>query len=65
MTEGQRYDVQTLTTFLEQLFEKAGADAEVAQVVTRVLLEGVGLSQRVVDELNQTAGQLQLPALSQ
>jgi LDH2 family malate/lactate/ureidoglycolate dehydrogenase len=46
MSEAKRYNVQTLTTFVEQLFEKAGADAEVAQVVTRVLLEGELLGHR-------------------
>ncbi|MNG72063.1 putative oxidoreductase YbiC [compost metagenome] len=46
MTEARRYAVQTLTTFVEQLFEKAGADAEVAQAVTRVLLEGELLGHR-------------------
>ena len=46
MTEAKRYDAQTLTTFVEQLFETAGADAEVAQVVTRVLLEGELLGHR-------------------
>jgi LDH2 family malate/lactate/ureidoglycolate dehydrogenase len=46
MTEAKRYDAQTLTTFVEQLFEKAGADTEVAQAVTRVLLEGELLGHR-------------------
>lgn len=46
MTEANRYDTRTLTTFVEQLFEKAGADADVAQVVTRVLLEGELLGHR-------------------
>ncbi|WP_422419583.1 Ldh family oxidoreductase [Pseudomonas sp. GZD-222] len=46
MTEARRYDAQTLTTFVEQLFETAGADSEVARVVTRVLLEGELLGHR-------------------
>ncbi|NUT77581.1 Ldh family oxidoreductase [Pseudomonas sp. C1C7] len=46
MTQANRYDVQTLTAFVEQLFEKSGADAEVARVVTRVLLEGELLGHR-------------------
>ena len=46
MTEAKHYDAQTLTTFVQQLFEKAGADAEVAQVVTRILLEGELLGHR-------------------
>jgi len=46
MTQTKRYDVQALTRFVEQLFEKAGADAEVAQVVTQVLLEGELLGHR-------------------
>ena len=40
MSEAIRYEVNALSTFVERLFENAGADAEVAQVVTRVLLEG-------------------------
>ncbi|CAK9889416.1 MULTISPECIES: hypothetical protein [Pseudomonas] len=35
MSVASRVDVQTLTAFVEQLFESAGADTEVAQVVTR------------------------------
>lgn len=46
MTQATHYDVQALTTFVERLFEKAGADTEVAQVVTRVLLEGELLGHR-------------------
>lgn len=46
MTQATHYNVQTLTTFVERLFEKAGVDAEVAQVVTRVLLEGELLDHR-------------------
>jgi LDH2 family malate/lactate/ureidoglycolate dehydrogenase len=46
MTQTTHYNVQALTTFVERLFEKAGADAEVAQVVTRVLLEGELLGHR-------------------
>lgn len=46
MTQAKRYDVQTITAFVEQLFETAGADTEVAQVVTRVLLEGELLGHR-------------------
>lgn len=46
MIQTTRYNVQTLTTFVEQLFMKAGADVEVAQVVTRVLLEGELLGHR-------------------
>lgn len=46
MTQATHYNVQALTTFVERLFEKAGADAEVAQVVTRVLLEGELLGHR-------------------
>ncbi|CAI3804429.1 Hydroxycarboxylate dehydrogenase B [Pseudomonas sp. MM221] len=46
MTQITRYNVPALTNFVEQLFEKAGADAEVAQVVTRVLLEGELLGHR-------------------
>lgn len=46
MTQAKGYDVQTLSGFVEQLFEKSGADAEVAQVVTRVLLEGELLGHR-------------------
>ncbi|MEG0861396.1 MAG: Ldh family oxidoreductase [Pseudomonas sp.] len=46
MTEARRYDAQVLAAFVEQLFETAGADAEVAQVVTRVLLEGELLGHR-------------------
>lgn len=46
MTQAKRYDVQTLTGFVEQLFEKSGADADVARVVTRVLLEGELLGHR-------------------
>ncbi|WP_449433276.1 Ldh family oxidoreductase [Pseudomonas putida] len=46
MTEAKRYAVQSITTFVEQLFEKAGADAEVAKVVTQVLLEGELLGHR-------------------
>lgn len=40
MPNPKRYDYQTLLGFIQQLFEKAGADTEVARVVTRVLLEG-------------------------
>ncbi|MFJ7005231.1 Ldh family oxidoreductase [Pseudomonas putida] len=46
MTQTTHHNVQALTTFVEQLFEKAGADTEVAQVVTRVLLEGELLGHR-------------------
>ncbi|MCS4066681.1 Ldh family oxidoreductase [Pseudomonas putida] len=46
MTQTTHFNVQTLTTFVERLFERAGADAEVAQVVTRVLLEGELLGHR-------------------
>jgi LDH2 family malate/lactate/ureidoglycolate dehydrogenase len=46
MTQATHQNVQALTTFVEQLFEKAGADTEVAQVVTRVLLEGELLGHR-------------------
>lgn len=46
MTQATHHNVQALTTFVEQLFEKAGADTEVAQVVTRVLLEGELLGHR-------------------
>lgn len=46
MSEARRYDTATLTRFVEQLFEGAGADAEVARVVTRVLLEGELLGHR-------------------
>jgi len=46
MTQPTHHNVQALTTFVEQLFEKAGADTEVAQVVTRVLLEGELLGHR-------------------
>ncbi|WP_063913461.1 Ldh family oxidoreductase [Pseudomonas sp. p21] len=46
MTQTTHYNVQALTTFVERLFEKAGADTEVAQVVTRVLLEGELLGHR-------------------
>ncbi|WP_336335597.1 Ldh family oxidoreductase [Pseudomonas putida] len=46
MTQTPYYNVQALTTFIEQLFKKAGADAEVARVVTRVLLEGELLGHR-------------------
>jgi LDH2 family malate/lactate/ureidoglycolate dehydrogenase len=46
MTEAKRYAAPTLTAFVERLFDKAGADAEVAQVVTRVLLEGELLGHR-------------------
>ncbi|WP_258910039.1 Ldh family oxidoreductase [Pseudomonas putida] len=46
MTQATHHSVQALTTFVEQLFEKAGADTEVAQVVTRVLLEGELLGHR-------------------
>ena len=46
MIQTTRYNVQTLTTFVEQLFMKAGADVEVAQVVTQVLLEGELLGHR-------------------
>ncbi|AWY38438.1 Ldh family oxidoreductase [Pseudomonas putida] len=46
MTQAKGYDVQTLSGFVEQLFEKSGADAEVARVVTRVLLEGELLGHR-------------------
>jgi len=46
MAQATHYNVQALTTFIEQLFENAGADSEVAQVVTRVLLEGELLGHR-------------------
>lgn len=46
MTQATHFNVRALTTFVEQLFEKAGADAEVAQVVTQVLLEGELLGHR-------------------
>ena len=46
MTQATHHNVQALTTFVERLFEKAGADTEVAQVVTRVLLEGELLGHR-------------------
>ncbi|MFV3292295.1 Ldh family oxidoreductase [Pseudomonas sp. NY11955] len=46
MTQDTPYNVQALTTFVERLFMNAGADAEVAQVVTRVLLEGELLGHR-------------------
>ncbi len=46
MTQTTHYNVQALTTFVERLFEEAGADTEVAQVVTRVLLEGELLGHR-------------------
>lgn len=46
MTQATHYNVQALTDFVERLFEKAGADTEVAQVVTRVLLEGELLGHR-------------------
>ncbi|MGE8385875.1 MAG: Ldh family oxidoreductase, partial [Pseudomonas putida] len=46
MTQATHFTVQALTTFVERLFERAGADAEVAQVVTRVLLEGELLGHR-------------------
>jgi len=46
MTQATHFNVQALTTFVERLFERAGADAEVAQVVTRVLLEGELLGHR-------------------
>ena len=46
MTPATHYNVQALTAFVEQLFVKAGADAEVAQVVTQVLLEGELLGHR-------------------
>ncbi|QVM94354.1 Ldh family oxidoreductase [Pseudomonas sp. SORT22] len=46
MSDARRVDVQSLTAFVEQLFEAAGADAEVARVVTRVLLEGELLGHR-------------------
>jgi LDH2 family malate/lactate/ureidoglycolate dehydrogenase len=46
MTEAICYDPRTLTLFVEQLFEKAGADADVAQAVTRILLEGELLGHR-------------------
>jgi len=46
MTPATHFNVQALTTFVERLFERAGADAEVAQVVTRVLLEGELLGHR-------------------
>lgn len=46
MTQATLHNVQALTTFVERLFEKAGADAEVAQAVTRVLLEGELLGHR-------------------
>ncbi|WP_411564894.1 Ldh family oxidoreductase [Pseudomonas shirazensis] len=46
MSEAIRYEVNALSTFVERLFENAGADAEVAQVVTRVLLEGELLGHR-------------------
>ncbi|MBA6139785.1 MULTISPECIES: Ldh family oxidoreductase [Pseudomonas] len=46
MTQITRYNVQALIAFVEQLFVKAGADSEVAQVVTRVLLEGELLGHR-------------------
>ncbi|SNS91277.1 MULTISPECIES: Ldh family oxidoreductase [unclassified Pseudomonas] len=46
MTQPTRCNVQALTAFVEQLFVKAGADSEVAQVVTRVLLEGELLGHR-------------------
>ena len=52
MTQTRRYDVQVITAFVEQLFEKAGADAEVAQVVTQVLL-GSPPKQRGVVEHHQ------------
>ncbi|AVD95370.1 Ldh family oxidoreductase [Pseudomonas sp. SWI36] len=46
MIQTTLYNVQALTTFVEQLFMKAGADVDVAQVVTRVLLEGELLGHR-------------------
>ncbi|HGM6307924.1 MAG: Ldh family oxidoreductase [Pseudomonas putida] len=46
MTQATHHNVQALATFVEQLFETAGADTEVAQVVTRVLLEGELLGHR-------------------
>lgn len=46
MTQNTQYDAQALTTFVERLFTKAGADADVAQAVTRVLLEGELLGHR-------------------
>ncbi|MFK8328628.1 Ldh family oxidoreductase [Pseudomonas sp. BJa5] len=46
MTDVKRYDANKLAAFVEQLFETAGADAEVARVVTRVLLEGELLGHR-------------------
>lgn len=46
MSEARRYATATLTRFVEQLFVRAGADADVAQVVTRVLLEGELLGHR-------------------
>jgi len=46
MTPATHFNVQALTTFVERLFERAGADAQVAQVVTRVLLEGELLGHR-------------------
>ncbi|MDP9523815.1 hypothetical protein Q7K56_22390 [Pseudomonas putida] len=63
MTQATHFNVQARTPFVEQLFEEAGADAEVAQVVTRVLLEGELLGP--LADLDRLAGQLQLPALSQ
>lgn len=46
MTDVKRYDATRLAAHVEQLFEAAGADAEVARVVTRVLLEGELLGHR-------------------
>lgn len=46
MTDARRYALAHLRRFVEQLFEKAGADAEVAESVTRVLLEGELLGHR-------------------